>query len=481
MAAEPRKRGKEQEPAEGEAAAHHGASKAQPAKPIEGGSTAQTGGTRGLLLRAFLGMLLAVLVGFRSEKILSAIPQLFDTSGPSPQSSESPVRESSAEPKLEQFDVEFVNEWSEAVSLYWEASEDDWTMVVNSVKGRVKMSTFEGHQFMFTREGTRDAVGDTVVIEKGKHEYVLQASAKRRSEVEDPCSDRFPKRCKQYAKEGECESNPGWMIVNCPAACNACDLLDYKARCDRARLNITEEPIWQPGDLNKRFEYILENFAELKPEVVSRPPDGPWIIVFDNFLTNEEVDRLLYWGKELGYERSSDVGNANERGETTKIISQSRTSSNTWCTRACEEDPIIVGVTERTERVTGVPTVNYESIQLLEYTNGQYYRAHHDMSPRAKFETAGPRILTFFLYLSDVEEGGETEFPLVQSGLKVKPKKGRAVLWPSVLDEAPLNQDPRTRHAALPVRSGVKYGANHWIHSHDFRKANLWGCTGSFS
>ena len=30
------------------------------------------------------------------------------------------------------------------------------------------------------------------------------------------------------------------------------------------------------------------------------------------------------------------------------------------------------------------------------------------------------------------------------------------------------------------VESGVKYGANAWIHLYDFRKPNLWGCTGSF-
>lgn len=35
----------------------------------------------------------------------------------------------------------------------------------------------------------------------------------------------------------------------------------------------------------------------------------------------------------------------------------------------------------------------------------------------------GPRILTFFLYLSDVEEGGETGFP--KMNLQVTPKKGR--------------------------------------------------------
>lgn len=70
--------------------------------------------------------------------------------------------------------------------------------------------------------------------------------------------------------------------------------------------------------------------------------------------------------------------------------------------------------------------------------------------------------MTFYLYLNDVEAGGGTEFDKL--GLEVKPKVGRAVLWPSVLNEAPSRKDDRTMHAALPVEAGIKYGANAWFH-----------------
>jgi prolyl 4-hydroxylase len=97
---------------------------------------------------------------------------------------------------------------------------------------------------------------------------------------------------------------------------------------------------------------------------------------------------------------------------------------------------------------------------------------------RQKLLSCGPRILTFFLYLSDVEEGGETVFPTLD--IKVKPKRGRALIWPSVLNDNPEEQDPRTTHAAAPVIKGKKYAANAWIHLYDFAKSNLWGCTGAF-
>ena len=65
--------------------------------------------------------------------------------------------------------------------------------------------------------------------------------------------------------------------------------------------------------------------------------------------------------------------------------------------------------------------MNYESFQLLQYDGGQFYRSHHDSSVTDN-TPAGHRILTFFLYLTDVEEGGETYFNRLD--LAIKPKRG---------------------------------------------------------
>jgi hypothetical protein len=77
--------------------------------------------------------------------------------------------------------------------------------------------------------------------------------------------------------------------------------------------------------------------------------------------------------------------------------------------------------------------------------------------------SAGARILTVFLYLNDVQGGGGTHFNDLE--MTVMPKRGRAVLWPSVLDEAPMAIDERTFHEAMEVTAGNKYGANVWFHS----------------
>jgi len=128
----------------------------------------------------------------------------------------------------------------------------------------------------------------------------------------------------------------------------------------------------------------------------------------------------------------------------------------------------------RVENITGIPEPNSEYFQLLRYEQNQYYKTHSDYIAHQKNRPMGPRILTFYFYLNDVEEGGGTNFPKL--GATVTPKKGRAVLWPSVFDHKPTVKDPRSDHQAMPVIRGAKYGCNAWIHLRDFKTPNAKGC-----
>jgi len=256
----------------------------------------------------------------------------------------------------------------------------------------------------------------------------------------------------------------------------------------------TPEPVWKAGDLNNLFESWASNETlkdEFGLEVVSSPePEkyqatwekasegAPWVVVFNNFLTDSEVADLIRGGEIEGFERSTDQGNINEVGEMEKVVSKTRTSSNAWCMHSCERLPGVRSATKKIEEVTGIPYVNYESFQLLNYEKNQFYRSHHDSSS-TDTTPAGHRILTFFLYLSDVEEGGETYFNKLD--LAVKPKKGKALVWPSVRDDNPTYWDARMFHEAKDVIKGKKMAANHWIHMNDYHTPNDWGCTGSFT
>jgi hypothetical protein len=63
-----------------------------------------------------------------------------------------------------------------------------------------------------------------------------------------------------------------------------------------------------------------------------------------------------------------------------------------------------------------------------------------------------PRLLAWMVYLNDVKEGGETEF-LYQS-IRVKPKLGTLVIWPSGFTHT---------HRGNPPLSGNKYIMTGWI------------------
>jgi hypothetical protein len=99
------------------------------------------------------------------------------------------------------------------------------------------------------------------------------------------------------------------------------------------------------------------------------------------------------------------------------------------------------------------------------------YKRHHDFLQYHQEEAQqyGDRILTVFLYLNDVEEGGATSFP--ELNLTVVPKAGRALIWPNVLDSSPAEIDWDTEHVAKKVIKGEKYGANVWFHLKPFRLA----------
>ena len=55
------------------------------------------------------------------------------------------------------------------------------------------------------------------------------------------------------------------------------------------------------------------------------------------------------------------------------------------------------------------------------------------------------------MYLNDVADGGETRFTILN--ISVRPRRGRVVLWPSVLDAQPNERDDRTEHEGCPAKA----------------------------
>ena len=247
------------------------------------------------------------------------------------------------------------------------------TMEING--GKLNIESFPGHRFFITRHGVREGLVDPSTDEQyfftvesndgnGDLKFVLPSHA---APSTTKCKDRYPV-CVKEAARGECKNNPGWMIVNC---CKSCDdtegygqLLDSKVRCTRERLNATI-PAWKEGSLNDVFSSWAsdEKYEQYKPKVISSPNkafdaehDGPWIMVFDSFLDEDEINALMI-GSSYGdgFQRSTDQGSVvGGSGEKEKKISSHRTSSNAWCRKECEELNGVKRVSARIEEVSFV-------------------------------------------------------------------------------------------------------------------------------
>jgi predicted 2-oxoglutarate/Fe(II)-dependent dioxygenase YbiX len=93
----------------------------------------------------------------------------------------------------------------------------------------------------------------------------------------------------------------------------------------------------------------------------------------------------------------------------------------------------------------------HEDYNILKYSNSQKCDAHADG------DTSTGRSVSAIVYLNENYEGGEVEF--VNFGVKIKPKPGMLLLFPS--------NYPYT-HIAHPVTEGTKYAIVTWLHDRTF-------------
>jgi hypothetical protein len=163
--------------------------------------------------------------------------------------------------------------------------------------------------------------------------------------------------------------------------------------------------------------------------------DKPRAFLFHGFMTEEECDHLVSIST-AGLSKSGVV-DAETGGS---LISDIRTSSGAFVGRG--QDGVVARIEARIAAWSQIPEDHGEAIQVLRYEKSQEYRAHYDYFFHKQGE-ANNRIATVLLYLSDVDEGGETVFPntaapagrtgqwseCAQQGVAVKPVKGNALLF----------------------------------------------------
>lgn len=130
--------------------------------------------------------------------------------------------------------------------------------------------------------------------------------------------------------------------------------------------------------------------------------------------------------------------------------------------------PFLKTLDETVAELSGKPEKNQEDLCVIRYRTNGYYIPHFDffedtdvfegISYRDVISRGGQREFSFILYLNDVEEGGETSFPLLD--LKFEPKRGNAILFKNIVCGTP---NGASLHAGLPVIKGEKWIAVKWV------------------
>ncbi|WP_427138952.1 2OG-Fe(II) oxygenase [Psychrobacillus psychrodurans] len=188
-------------------------------------------------------------------------------------------------------------------------------------------------------------------------------------------------------------------------------------------------------------------------DIVTRLEE-PLIVILGNVLSNEECDELVRLSKDKM--KRSKIGTTREENEL-------RTSSSMFLEES--ENEIIARVEKRVSSIMNIPIEHGEGLQILRYTPGQEYKAHHDFFSSTSKVASNNRISTLVMYLNDVEQGGETFFPKLN--FSVTPKKGMAVYFEYFYNEQNLND--LTLHGGAPVITGEKWVATQWIRKQKVR------------
>ncbi|KAJ0753490.1 putative procollagen-proline 4-dioxygenase [Helianthus annuus] len=210
-------------------------------------------------------------------------------------------------------------------------------------------------------------------------------------------------------------------------------------------------------------------------EVISWEPRA---VVYHNFLSQEECEYLINMAKPHMVKSTvvdSDTGKSKD--------SRVRTSSGTFLARG--RDKTVRTIEKRIADFTFLPVEHGEGLQVLHYEVGQKYEPHYDyFQDEYNTQNGGQRMATVLMYLSDVEEGGETVFPSAKGnisavpwwdelsdcgkeGLSVKPKMGDALLFWSMRPDASL--DPSSLHGGCPVIKGNKWSSTKWIRVNEYK------------
>ena len=186
-----------------------------------------------------------------------------------------------------------------------------------------------------------------------------------------------------------------------------------------------------------------------------------YILTVDGVFTESHLDTFMKTCQVLDYDAAKVVKNTEDGAEGT-VDTSSRVVGECPLRRTDNSQTKVnwhnffrykICYTIKDLYIPTVPTVGIHhilDISVLKYEEGGFYEQHSDHG------SLTPRTLSVIIFLNDDYEGGEFEIftPNKDHSQKIKPKKGRMVVFPSNF---------LYPHQAHPVKKGTRYVIVSWL------------------
>jgi prolyl 4-hydroxylase len=141
-----------------------------------------------------------------------------------------------------------------------------------------------------------------------------------------------------------------------------------------------------------------------------------------------------------------------------------------------QHDHVLEAIEQCIARVSGVPALHGEFLQILRYRVGEEFRPHVDYfneTGEAAYRSladGGQRAQTVLIYLNDGYAGGTTSFPKL--GLDIQGRRGDILHFHNLAADGLGHRD--SLHAGTPVTGGEKWLLSKWIRSEPYPPRLAW-------